>query len=920
MKTFIAFKLAIYTWKDDPKNAHARGKAFDKFIIAVGDAFWSIAILDQQFKVLCEDLKKKVGYQHDSALQSDHIDDLKRGKRNKSDDLAIALYLLTIIDPTYSDNCEKIEKQFLLTNRTFESVFGGRSRDHFRAETNKELNIDSTTTSAAELNNISANDKNSGTTSSNLKMEPKSKSIPENHVQDKSFCPYPGLRALQVGDREIYFGREKQIDKFRQLIGRENVSFFIVSGSSGVGKSSFVLAGLLPEMGINDSPIDKEYLRIRLAGYGTSPIISFASALHFGLGIDESPQELVDKWSDDYHKIAETLKNHAAKIKVIVLDQFEEVLYADTHLDQLKVIFSGLKEYWAMTAIAEPFVILTVRSEVKDHCQRIPELALALKQEHYIDLFNLDALELAKIISEPAKLAGIDAAEVLDQLVQETLNSTNRLPLLAATLKELWYVANTEKVNFFYSEMLQMIGGFAGVVSEQAEKRYQKFCAKHSAQHTEDAFGALFSKLVKIDANRTATKHQANQASISNVLAVELAEYLADPKCRILTITTNNEENTYIDVTHEAVFTAWPRLQNWINSRINDERELAQIEVVANDWVEFRQKDIAEISTIRIAHGHRAMKKLKKTERDLDSKSASYLFPREYLECLLSKPITEVSISQRALIGDLLQEIELEWNGHTDTRDGVAISTLFNTESHQNYWTRFPQNDAFILVESKEFGARCAPFEIGKWPITQIQFKSFIEAEDGYFNPINWEDLQKPIDPAVPRTNGDNQPVAEVSWHEAIAFCRWLTRRCKLLNIMGPAETIRLPTEYEWLLAAERDKNNLDITNLANNLLPYNTAESNLKRMIAVGLFNGTNHNNPQDMIGNIWEMCLNKFIDPNDFSISDEFEGRVIRGGSWFEKAANQRSYITSGRDSMGRSTSIGFRLLKSSSMPQIL
>ena len=58
--------------------------------------------------------------------------------------------------------------------------------------------------------------------------------------------PFPGLRAFKPGEADRFFGRQQQID---ELVARlAEVPFIAVSGASGCGKSSLVLAGLLHEL------------------------------------------------------------------------------------------------------------------------------------------------------------------------------------------------------------------------------------------------------------------------------------------------------------------------------------------------------------------------------------------------------------------------------------------------------------------------------------------------------------------------------------------------------------------------------------------------------------------------------------------------------------------------------------------------
>ena len=55
-------------------------------------------------------------------------------------------------------------------------------------------------------------------------------------------CPYFGLPPAGVGDAERYFGREQELSGAVQALEEHGV--LLVAGSSGVGKSSFVRAGI----------------------------------------------------------------------------------------------------------------------------------------------------------------------------------------------------------------------------------------------------------------------------------------------------------------------------------------------------------------------------------------------------------------------------------------------------------------------------------------------------------------------------------------------------------------------------------------------------------------------------------------------------------------------------------------------------
>ena len=115
------------------------------------------------------------------------------------------------------------------------------------------------------------------------------------------------------------------------------------------------------------------------------------------------------------------------------------------------------------------------------------------------------------------------------------------------------------------------------------------------------------------------------------------------------------------------------------------------------------------------------------------------------------------------------------------------------------------------------------PFEIAKYPLTNLQFKRFVD-DKGYEKQEFWSEegwdwrtgkwdtkaedylkdwlKQRPPDQRnIPffwnnrKWNNPLAPVVGVSWFEADAYCRWLST--KLAGKM-----VRLPTEQEWERAA----------------------------------------------------------------------------------------------------------------------
>src|SRR3970282_1716599 len=86
-------------------------------------------------------------------------------------------------------------------------------------------------------------------------------------------------------------------------------------------------------------------------------------------------------------------------------------------------------------------------------------------------------------------------------------------------------------------------------------------------------------------------------------------------------------------------------------------------------------------------------------------------------------------------------------------------------------------------------------FYIARYPVTFIQFDEFLRASNGYSDDSWWRGLAvRQTQPGDPTFRFSNGPRENVSWYDAVAYCRWLSAR---LNY-----AIRLPTDAEWEKAA----------------------------------------------------------------------------------------------------------------------
>ncbi|HFQ93293.1 MAG TPA: formylglycine-generating enzyme family protein, partial [Anaerolineae bacterium] len=161
--------------------------------------------------------------------------------------------------------------------------------------------------------------------------------------------------------------------------------------------------------------------------------------------------------------------------------------------------------------------------------------------------------------------------------------------------------------------------------------------------------------------------------------------------------------------------------------------------------------------------------------------------------------------------------------------------------------------------------------------------------------PYNWNKKKRTYPP-----NKAEHPVVLVSWYDAVAFCEWAG--------------LQLPTEAQWEKAARGTDGrvyswgNNDPTDKLGNF------NENVGGTTPVGRYSpqGDSPYGCVDMIGNVWEWCLNKYDNPEDTGIDKSNARRIWRGGSWlfdqgFARAACRYNFVPD-----GRSNDVGVRVCR--------
>ena len=300
---------------------------------------------------------------------------------------------------------------------------------------------------------------------------------------------------------------------------------------------------------------------------------------------------------------------------------------------------------------------------------------------------------------------------------------------------------------------------------------------------------------------------------------------------------------------------------------------------------------------------------------------------RDWLKALLETGV--LPARERAEAGNILAHLG-------DPRPGVGID--LQTGLPDILWCEIP--DGLFLMgsdkvrdpqayddEVSQHEVTLSAYSIGKYPITNAQYAAFVAA-DGYRERRYWTEAgwQWKGDRSGPESYGGafdlpNHPVVDVSWYEAVAFCRWLTEQLRENGEIGPDQEVTLPTEAQWEKASRGTDGRIYPWGNEPDPDKANYNDTGIRATSAVGCFpGGISPYDILDMSGNVWEWCQTKWRSSYKEPSGEALEGidpRVVRGGSWLLNQWLVRCACRDGHSPVSRLFSLGFRVVVSPGSP---
>ena len=341
-------------------------------------------------------------------------------------------------------------------------------------------------------------------------------------------CPWKGLSSYDAADQDAFFGRSAEIAE--GLARLERHPLLVLTGPSGSGKSSLMLAGLAPAL-------VRRGLGVVAFTPGVDPAVAMSTAR---LGVRGDP--------------------------VLLIDQFEETFtLAGTTSDPA----AWLAELASYVGSQAP-VVVTLRADQMAHLTVSPDFARMAGQGVLL-VAPLHGQALREAIEEPARRAGLRLEHgLVDLLIRDTEGQPGALPLLSHALVETW---QRRDGGLLTVEGYVDSGGLRGAVAASADRLYESLSDTERAQ-----LRRVMLRMVSLGDAGEPLRSSLPAAAVADDPA---RRRILDRLARARLVTT--DQGSY-ELAHEALARAWPRLRSWLDESVEEQQLVRHLAASATGW------------------------------------------------------------------------------------------------------------------------------------------------------------------------------------------------------------------------------------------------------------------------------------------------------------------------------------------------
>ncbi|MFF3256008.1 helix-turn-helix domain-containing protein [Actinacidiphila glaucinigra] len=408
-------------------------------------------------------------------------------------------------------------------------------------------------------------------------------------AQSEGACPYRGLSAFGPQDSAWFFGRERATAVLvERIFERLGSGPLMLVAPSGAGKSSLLHAGLVPALRRGDFP---------MPGADRWPLVTLTPIAR---PLEELLERTGKALGEDLGITAELLRREPAALleaimarsggspaapggqrpppsrPVVIVDQFEELFTACADEDERRAFVRVLAALAGPPPTADPhapgIVVLGVRADFVGNCLDLPDLAPVFTDGLFV-LPPMSEAELRASITRPAELAGLTLQPGLLPLLLRDAGlrgepgtargdgsgdetPSGALPLLSHALLATWQQREGAELTVAGYERA---GGIQGAIARTAETVFARLYP--AEQRT---IRRILSRLVFVTDGSGVTRRRVNRVALMGQFTdAEGAAAALDAFVRARLITLDRDT---VEITHEALLHAWPRLRYWIHA------------------------------------------------------------------------------------------------------------------------------------------------------------------------------------------------------------------------------------------------------------------------------------------------------------------------------------------------------------------
>mgnify|MGYP001312386415 CR=1 FL=1 len=696
---------------------------------------------------------------------------------------------------------------------------------------------------------------------------------------DKLGSPYPGLTHCRQKYAPVFFGRDADVQAVLDRMRGPDGRFIIVSGSSGVGKSSLIDAGILPKIEKDRLPSGESCKCVRIVPSQHQDPWSalFVELERIVTRIKLKQDDFVKQLHQNPNALSSLLREIIrdgmnGQALVLFLDQMEELFTAQesTKTSQfLTALYHAAQEetLWVLT---------TIRSDHLQHCHNHDAMCAVIGGQGHHPLGPIRNLRL--LVTEPARCAGLFISENLaDQIVYDLGSDPGNLPILAFLLDQLFVKRRNRELTI---DVYLAFGQVDGAI-----KRYTERVEANLDINAVALLPKLFQELVWVNAEGMPTRRRRLRSEFRPEMR-ELITALVD---KGLLHTEGHDGGGRVSISLDKLFEAWPSLKSYVEVHKKQLVDQRLLEIRAHKWEQLGKRWFDGLAVGREYYDFR------------DSEISLTPLMKEYLHaCRRASWIKRVG---RAAVVGLVS-----WAVYQVVQPPPESVSPLLPEMVEVAGGTFLQGSIEGSEEQPIHEVTIKPFKIGKYEVTFQEYDQFVHATrrrepDNY----GW--------------GRDNRPVIDVSWDDARDYANWLSDKTN--------QRYRLPTESEWEYAArsEGKVQRWAGTSEASVLREYAVYDATSNRRTEPVSKRGERKPNGlklYDMSGNVWEWvedCWHEnytnapldgssWLDNNNGN-NGNCNMRVVRGGAWQGAPGDLRTSHR-GRDAFdNRTRTHGFRLV---------